>query len=205
MAGLGRREKALAIVNAARGNTGDYNKRTIEIRLLMQLARLHISTSDGAPPPGATDHAEALAALREAVAIARSVEGYQVPADLYEALAREHAHVGEYALACEVSCQAALAREMTLGTAALNRSIAMQIGFQTERAHRFHRVRPASSAGDRVVRRDHTEQRLPRHHPFHFFKKHLAPCLLALACVLCIRETCLAHRACSFQVITRGW
>ena len=34
------------------------------------------------------DHAEPLAALREAVAIARSVEGYQVPADLYEALAR---------------------------------------------------------------------------------------------------------------------
>ena len=133
MAGLGRRDDALALVRASRADTGDYNRRTLEIRLLMQLARLHVAVAEGAPPPSAADHAAALDALREAVEISKSVEGYQVSGDLYEALASEYAHVGNYVLAYEVSRQAAQAREASVSTATLNRSIAMQIGFQTER------------------------------------------------------------------------
>ena len=133
MAGLGRRDDALALVRASRADTGDYNRRTIEIRLLMQLARLHVAVAEGAPPPSAADHVAALDALREAVEISKSVEGYQVSGDLYEALASEYAHVGNYVLAYEVSRQAAQAREASVSTATLNRSIAMQIGFQTER------------------------------------------------------------------------
>jgi len=133
MAGLGRRDDALALVRASRADTGDYNRRTLEIRLLMQLARLHVAAAEGAPPPSAGDHVAALDALREAVEISKSVEGYQVSGDLYEALASEYAHVGNYVLAYEVSRQAAQAREASVSTATLNRSIAMQIGFQTER------------------------------------------------------------------------
>ena len=133
MAGLGRRDDALALVRASRADSGHYNRRTIEIRLLMQLARLHVAVVDAAPPPSAADHAAALDALREAVEISKSVEGYQVSGDLYEALASEYAHVGDHALAYEVSRQAAQAREASVSTATLNRSIAMQIGFQTER------------------------------------------------------------------------
>ena len=133
MAGLGRRDDALALVRASRADTGDYNRRTLEIRLLMQLARLHVAVAEGAPPPSAGDHVAALDALREAVEISKSVEGYQVSGDLYEALASEYAHVGNYVLAYEVSRQAAQAREASVSTATLNRSIAMQIGFQTER------------------------------------------------------------------------
>jgi diguanylate cyclase (GGDEF)-like protein len=133
MAGLGRRDDALALVRASRADTGDYNRRTLEIRLLMQLARLHVAVAEGAPPPSAADHVAALDALREAVEISKSVEGYQVSGDLYEALASEYAHVGDYVLAYEVSRQAAQAREASVSTATLNRSIAMQIGFQTER------------------------------------------------------------------------
>ena len=133
MAGLGRRDDALALVRASRADTGDYNRRTLEIRLLMQLARLHVAVAEGAPPPSAADHVAALDALREAVEISKSVEGYQVSGDLYEALASEYAHVGNYVLAYEVSRQAAQAREASVSTATLNRSIAMQIGFQTER------------------------------------------------------------------------
>ena len=133
MAGLGRRDDALALVRASRADSGHYNRRTIEIRLLMQMARLHVAVTDGAPPPSAADHAAALDALREAVEISKSVEGYQVSGDLYEALASEYAHVGNFVLAYEVSRQAAQAREASVSTAALNRSIAMQIGFQTER------------------------------------------------------------------------
>ena len=107
MAGLGRRDDALALVRASRADTGDYNRRTLEIRLLMQLARLHVAVAEGAPPPSAADHVAALDALREAVEISKSVEGYQVSGDLYEALASEYAHVGNYVLAYEVSRQAA--------------------------------------------------------------------------------------------------
>jgi diguanylate cyclase (GGDEF)-like protein len=103
----------------------------VEIRVLMELARLHTTVPDG--EASAADHAAALACLREAVAISKSIEGYQIGGDLYDALAREHAHAGDHAVAYEVSRQAAQAREATVSTAALNRSIAMQIGFQTER------------------------------------------------------------------------
>jgi len=134
MAGLGRRDEALALVRASLADSGDFNRRTIEIRLLRELARLHVKVPDGAPPAGAADHAAALECLREAVTISKSVEGYQVSGDLYDALASELAHIGDYAGAYETSRQAAKAREATLGTAALNRSVAMQIGLQTERA-----------------------------------------------------------------------
>jgi len=134
-AGLGRRAQALALARDALADCRAFNRRMIEIRVLMELARLHTRVPDGDPPAGADDHAAALACLREAVAICNSIDGYQISGDLYDALAAEHAHVGDHAMAYEVSRQAAKAREATTSTAALNRSIAMQIGFQTERAH----------------------------------------------------------------------
>jgi diguanylate cyclase (GGDEF)-like protein len=131
MAGLGRRDEALALAHEALAACRAFNRRVVEIRVLMELARLHTTVPDG--EASAADHAAALACLREAVAISKSIEGYQIGGDLYDALAREHAHAGDHAVAYEVSRQAAQAREATVSTAALNRSIAMQIGFQTER------------------------------------------------------------------------
>ena len=133
-AGLGRRAQALALARDALADCRAFNRRMIEIRVLMELARLHTTVPPGEPPAGADDHAAALAYLREAEAICNSIDGYQISGELYDALAREHAHAGEHAVAYEVSRQAAAAREATTSTAALNRSIAMQIGFQTERA-----------------------------------------------------------------------
>ena len=134
LAGLGRRDEALALAREARSESSAFNRRTVEIRLLMALARLHIAVPEGAPLASAADHAAALQCLREAVQISTSIDGYQIPGELYDALASEHAHVGDYARAYEASRQAAQAREATISTAALNRSIALQIGFQTERA-----------------------------------------------------------------------
>jgi diguanylate cyclase (GGDEF)-like protein len=131
MAGLGRRDEALALAHEALAACRAFNRRVVEIRVLMELARLHTTVPDG--EASAADHAAALACLREAVAISKSIEGYQIGGDLYDALAREHAHAGDHAVAYEVSRQAAQAREATVSTAALNRSIAMQIGLQTER------------------------------------------------------------------------
>jgi len=135
LAGLGRRAEAMALANEARAESSDHHRRTVEIRLLMALARLHTTALPGEAPVGAAAHAAALACLRQAVDISKSVEGYQISGELYDALAAEHAHLGEHAIAYEVSRQAAQAREATISTAALNRSIAMQIGLQTERAH----------------------------------------------------------------------
>ena len=134
MAGLGRRADALALAHDALAACREFKRRVVEIRVLMELARLYTTTPPGEPPADAADHAAALACLREAVTISQSIDGYQISGDLYDALAREHAHAGEHATAYEVSRQAAKAREATVGTAALNRSIAMQIGLQTERA-----------------------------------------------------------------------
>ena len=131
LAGMGRRDEALALARDALAACRAFKRRAVEIRVLMELARLHTTVPDG--EASAADHAAALACLREAVAISNSIEGYQISGDLYDALAREHAHAGEHAMAYEVSRQAAQAREATISTAALNRSIAMQIGFQTER------------------------------------------------------------------------
>ena len=133
MAGLGRRAEALALAHDALASCREFKRRVVEIRVLMELARLYTTTAPGEPPADAGDHAAALACLREAVAISQSIEGYQISGDLYDALAQEHAHAGDHAVAYEVSRQAAQAREATVSTAALNRSIAMQIGFQTER------------------------------------------------------------------------
>jgi len=130
-AGLGRRDEALTLAQEALAACRTFNRRAVEIRVLMELARLHTTLPNG--EASAADHAAALGCLREAVAISNSIEGYQIAGDLYDALAREHAHAGDYAVAYEVSRQAAQAREATISTAALNRSIAMQIGFQTER------------------------------------------------------------------------
>ncbi len=133
LAGLGRRADALALAHDALASCREFKRRGVEIRVLMELARLYTTVFAGEPPAGADDHAAALACLREAVGIAKSIEGYQISGELYDALAREHAHAGDHAVAYEVSRQAAQAREATISTAALNRSIAMQIGFQTER------------------------------------------------------------------------
>ncbi|MFL6700361.1 MAG: diguanylate cyclase [Vitreoscilla sp.] len=131
LAGLGRRDEALALAREALAACRAFKRRAVEIRVLMEVARLHTMVPEG--EASAADHAAALACLREAVSISNSIEGYQISGELYDALAREHAHAGEHAMAYEVSRQAAQAREATTSTAALNRSIAMQIGFQTER------------------------------------------------------------------------
>ena len=61
---------------------------------------------------------------------------------------------------------------------------------------------PAGTACHRIVRLDQPEQRLSRHHQFHFFQEHLTPRLLALAGVLRIRKTDLALGARSLRCST---
>jgi diguanylate cyclase (GGDEF)-like protein len=133
MSALGQRDEALTLAGDTLAACREFKRRSVEIRVLMELARLRTQVRAGGPPASATDHAAALGYLREAVEVSKSIDGYQIAGELYDALALEHAHAGDYAVAYEVSRQAAQAREVTISTAALNRSIAMQIAFQTER------------------------------------------------------------------------
>lgn len=133
MAALGQREEALRLARDTLATCREFKRRFVEIKLLMELARLHTQLCEESRSRSAADHAIALAYLREAVEVAKSIDGYQIAGELYDALAREYAHAGDHAVAYEVSRQAAKAREGTTSTAALNRSIAMQIAFQTER------------------------------------------------------------------------
>jgi hypothetical protein len=72
--------------------------------------------------------------LREALELAATIEGYIVPGELLDAVAREYAAVGDFARAYEYSVQANAARDRTHSQEATNRAIAMQVQFQTERA-----------------------------------------------------------------------
>lgn len=133
MSALGQRDAALKLVSDTLAVCREFKRRSVEIKLLMELARLHTPVRQDAEPASVADHAVALVFLREAVEVAKSIDGDQIAGELYDALALEHARAGDYAVAYEVSRQAAQAREVTISTAALNRSIAMQIAFQTER------------------------------------------------------------------------
>ena len=132
VAGLGRVDEALALVEAALVSSGKY-RAVDEIAFLQELARLHSQRRDmGQADRG--DNGAVLRCLQEAVELAASIEGYQVTAELYESLAAEHARLGDHGLAYNVSLEAAAAREKTVSAAAINRSVAMQITHQTERA-----------------------------------------------------------------------
>jgi signal transduction histidine kinase/tetratricopeptide (TPR) repeat protein len=86
------------------------------------------------PPPDMTAPNAALHYLNEALAVASTIDGYTVPGDLYDAMARQYASMGDYAKAYEVALQASSAREKTHSKEATNRAIAMQVHHRTEHA-----------------------------------------------------------------------
>jgi diguanylate cyclase (GGDEF)-like protein len=133
IAALGRLDEGIALVEETLVVSREHRRRSIEIDVLMELARLYARRRDQ-PDAVAQDGGRPVQCLREALEVAHAIEGYQVSGDLYDALAAEHAHAGDFRAAYEVSRQAAQARERTVSAAALSRSVAMQIGFQTERA-----------------------------------------------------------------------
>jgi diguanylate cyclase (GGDEF)-like protein len=97
----------------------------------------------------AGDAMSVLQYLREALAIAAGIDGYIVPGELLDAVAREYAAAGDFARAYEFSVQANAARDRTHSQEATNRAIAMQVQQQTERAHsegEHHRQLAAAEA-----------------------------------------------------------
>jgi diguanylate cyclase (GGDEF)-like protein len=138
LAGLGRAQEAQAAAMSALALAREMNDPFSQIAALRVLADIH-----------AGDAMSVLQYLREALAIAAGIDGYIVPGELLDAVAREYAAAGDFARAYEFSVQANAARDRTHSQEATNRAIAMQVQQQTERAHsegEHHRQLAAAEA-----------------------------------------------------------
>ncbi|MFL6658269.1 MAG: diguanylate cyclase, partial [Massilia sp.] len=130
---LNRPHQALAKAGAALALARDHGDAYNQIAALKVLAQIHARHVLPEPVAMKAPNA-ALHYLQQALAVAATIEGYTVPGDLLDAMAREYANVGDFARAYEVALQAGAARDKTHSQEATNRAVAMQVQYQTERA-----------------------------------------------------------------------
>jgi diguanylate cyclase (GGDEF)-like protein len=145
---LNRPQEALAMAESALALARERGDPYSQMAALRVLAELHVRHQLPAPSPMTAPSAP-LHYLSQAMAMAATIEGYTVPGELLEALAREHASVGDYAQAYEVALRAGAARAKIYSTEATNRAVAMQVQYQTERARtegEHHRQLAAAEA-----------------------------------------------------------
>ena len=143
---LDRPREALAMADSALELARERGDAYSQIAALKVLADLH--ARHRLPPP-LLDANAALHYLQQALALAATIDGYAVPGELLDALAREHASVGNHAQAYQVALRAGAAREQIHSTEATNRAVAMQVQYQTERARtegEHHRQLAAAEA-----------------------------------------------------------
>lgn len=138
LAGLGRMPEAQEAALSALALARELNDPFSEMAALRVLADIH-----------AGDALAVLQYLRDALAIAATIEGYIVPGELLDAVARQYAALGDFERAYEFSVQANAARDRTHSQEATHRAIAMQVQQQTERAQtegEHHRQLAAAEA-----------------------------------------------------------
>ncbi|MBA5636143.1 GAF domain-containing sensor histidine kinase [Duganella sp. LX20W] len=145
---LGQGEAALATAQQAVALAAAQANAYHHIAALRVLSLIH--TEHRLPAPdGMTEQNATLHYLHQALAVASTIDGYTLPGDLLDALAREYANVGNYAQAYESALAASAARDKTHSQEATNRAIAMQVHHQTEHARaegQHHRELAASEA-----------------------------------------------------------
>lgn len=137
LARLGQVAAARAKAHAARNLADRQGFREWQIDALRVLADLY-RDSPPLPSPAGPDSAVihplvSCDLLEQALAIAATIDGYLVPPDLPEALAREYAAVGDTGRAYALSVEAGQLRERMHSHEAGNRAIAMQVRMETER------------------------------------------------------------------------
>ncbi|WP_229632118.1 sensor domain-containing diguanylate cyclase [Pseudoduganella violaceinigra] len=138
LAGLGRTWEAQAAAMSALALAREMHDPFSQVAALRVLADIHAGNA-----------LSVLQYLREALAVAATIEGYILPGELLDAVAREYAAMGDFARAYEFSLQANAARDRTHSQEATNRAIAMQVQHQTERAQaegEHHRQLAAAEA-----------------------------------------------------------
>lgn len=151
---LGRVDEALAVASQAAAIGEQRDNPHNQIDALRVLAMIHAQHAQLAlpAPEGMVEPNPALYYLGQALALAATIEGYIVPGDLYDAMARQYAAVGDYRRAYEVAMAGSSAREKTHSQEATNHAIAMQVHHQTEhaRSEGYHHRELAESEARRA-------------------------------------------------------
>jgi signal transduction histidine kinase len=149
-------ERAAAL---AREQANNYN----HVAALRVMSLIHLRHQLPAPT-GMTEPNATLHFLHQALAVAGHINGYTLPADLHDALAREYAQIGDFQQAYASAQKAAAAREKTHSQDATNRAIAMQVQQQTEkaRAEGLHHRELAAAEARRVQLLEQTTTTLER-------------------------------------------
>jgi signal transduction histidine kinase len=160
---LGRAEEALQVAAQAVQLSAAHHHAYNQIAALRVMAMIHANHPLPAPP-GMVEPTPSLHYLSRALAVASTIEGYTVPGDLYDAMAREYAGAGDYRRAYDVAMAASSAREKTHSKEATNHAIAMQVHHQTEhaRSEGYHHRELAESEARRAEVLQRTSATLER-------------------------------------------
>jgi signal transduction histidine kinase len=128
---LGKPKAALQAAEAAlAGAQSNVDDQMAALRVLAEIHSRHPLP----PPPAMQAQSAPLHYLHQALALAHGIEDYIIPGDLFDAIAHEHARLGDFAQAWQLAGQATLAREKTHGIETNNRARAMQAAYRSERA-----------------------------------------------------------------------
>jgi signal transduction histidine kinase len=131
---LGQPERALAAAQEAwelARKTSDAHR---QISVLEVLATIHSQYALPVAHP-ITEASPTLHYLLLAQQVARTIEGYRIPASLYDSLAQAYAVIGQHVKAYEMAMEAIGAYRRSHNQEATHRAIAVQVQRQTERAH----------------------------------------------------------------------
>lgn len=151
LSAMGRRDEAAAAMADAMALLTESPSRWREIDLLMAQAELHRRFPDlPSPVPDLPPHrTPVIHLLCRALALAESIQGYTVPANLLSALAAAYEATGDLGRALAFERQACQARSLLRSREVSDRLLAMQAGFETERLKaegEYHRHLAAAEA-----------------------------------------------------------
>ena len=131
---LGQPAQALAAAEAAvRHGEGAPNLQVAALRVMADVHALDVDRALPAPA-GVEAPSVALHILQQALALADGIARFTTPGDLLDAIAREHARLGDYPQAYAFSQRAGVSRDTSRSQEARNRAVAMQVTHEVERA-----------------------------------------------------------------------
>ncbi len=134
LAQLGQKQEALVLAGTALTLARKKNDPYEEINALKVLAELYLHNEAAVPGDADALHTP-LYFLKQEIEVASNIEGYLVEGGLYEAVAKEYAELGDYKKAYEYTLKACSAHAQTNKKEIANRTVVMQIRYQTERAY----------------------------------------------------------------------
>ncbi len=156
LARLGKCEQALAAAYGALAMAQQHHDAAREISVWRVFAFIHECDPDLSRLDTRMDAKAGtnpvLYYLKQALAVSHSIEGYTVPVELLDAIARQYAAQRDFTQAYAISLQAIASREKIHSQQATNRAVAMQVRHRTERAQseREHHRQLALSEAQRV-------------------------------------------------------